>query len=554
MKKGSLFQQRNAFASIHSLESPIPAPQTHSAFHRRVETAQHFIGELVYAAEKSHMKAKLAPNISTVTSFLLFVWTVAIPASADIITVTNTNDNGPGSLRQALADANDGDTIEFAVTGTIGLTSGELVVDKSLTISGPGADSLAVNGSAKSRVFYVGPDAILTISQLSITNGNATTDFGGGIYNDQSTLTLNNCELTGNSADFGGGIYTAGSLSGGATVILNNSTCNYNAAIEGAAIFNAGDQSGAEVTLNNCSFSGNSASNPGGGIYNFGEMGDATVTLNNSTFSGNSAGNNGNGDGGGIYNDGTAGNATLMISDCTFSGNSTSGGGGGGIASFGGGFGSATLTVSNSTFSGNSSIVVGGAIYNDGENGSATLTIGNSTFAGNVADAAGDSIYDEGENGSAPVSFTNTIFKASNSGNFFNNGGTITSLGYNLSNDDGSGFLTGPGDQINTDPILGPLQDNGGPTLTHALSKGSPAIDAGDPGFTPPPFFDQRGAGFERVVNGFIDIGSFEVQTGATPTPTPTATAAATATPTPTPCEGRCSPTPRPRPTPAPRP
>ena len=148
--------------------------------------------------EKSHMKAKLAPNISTVTSFLLFVWTVAIPASADIITVTNTNDNGPGSLRQALADANDGDTIEFAVTGTIGLTSGELVVDKSLTISGPGADSLAVNGSAKSRVFYVGPDAVLTISQLSITNGNATTDFGGGIYNDQSTLTLNNCELTGN--------------------------------------------------------------------------------------------------------------------------------------------------------------------------------------------------------------------------------------------------------------------------------------------------------------------------------------------------------------------
>src|ERR1700746_1261676 len=69
---------------------------------------------------------------------------------ANTITVTNTNDSGPGSLRQALADVNDGDTINFAVTGTIGLTTGELLVDKSITISGPGAASLAVNGNAKS--------------------------------------------------------------------------------------------------------------------------------------------------------------------------------------------------------------------------------------------------------------------------------------------------------------------------------------------------------------------------------------------------------------------
>ena len=62
-------------------------------------------------------------------------------------------------------------------------------------------------------------------------------------------------------------------------------------------------------------------------------------------------------------------------------------------------------------------------------------------------------------------------------------GGTVTSLGYNLSSDDGGGYLTGPGDQINTDPLIGPLQDNGGPTFTHALLPGSPAIDAGDPNF-----------------------------------------------------------------------
>jgi hypothetical protein len=83
------------------------------------------------------------------------------------------------------------------------------------------------------------------------------------------------------------------------------------------------------------------------------------------------------------------------------------------------------------------------------------------------------------------------------------------SRGYNLSSDDAFGILTGPGDLIRTDPMLGPLQNNGGRTLTHALLPDSPAIDAGDPNFTPPPFFDQRGAGHPRVVNRRVDKGSF---------------------------------------------
>ena len=69
-------------------------------------------------------------------------------------------------------------------------------------------------------------------------------------------------------------------------------------------------------------------------------------------------------------------------------------------------------------------------------------------------------------------------------------------IGYNLSSDDGGGFLTGPGDQIDTEPLLGPLRNNGGPTFTHSLLRGSLAIDAGDPNFTPPPFYDQRGPEF----------------------------------------------------------
>jgi hypothetical protein len=122
--------------------------------------------------------------------------------------------------------------------------------------------------------------------------------------------------------------------------------------------------------------------------------------------------------------------------------------------------------------------------------------------------------------------------------------------------------------------MLGPLQNNGGPTQTHALLPGSPAIDAGDPNFTPPPDYDQRGPGFVRVFNGRIDVGSFELQPTPTPTPTltptatftPTATATATPTPTltvtatpPVTPTARPSPTqrpavtPRPRPTPAPR-
>src|SRR4029077_20088909 len=138
------------------------------------------------------------------------------------------------------------------------------------------------------------------------------------------------------------------------------------------------------------------------------------------------------------------------------------------------------------------------------------------SFGGTAALDIGDTILNSGPRG----------------GTLFNSGGTVTSHGYNLSDDDAGGYLTGPGDQINTDPMLGPLQDNGGSTFTHALLLGSPAIDAADPNFTPPPFFDQRGSGFDRVVNGRIDKGSFEVQAGGTPTPTPTATPSPTPTPT----------------------
>ena len=107
--------------------------------------------------------------MSRTTIFAIAVLLLAatmMSAHAATITVTNTNDSGPGSLRQALTSANDGDTITFAVRGTITLTSGTLVIDKSVTISGPGADRLAIDGNQAQFqcVFGVSPGKTVTIS------------------------------------------------------------------------------------------------------------------------------------------------------------------------------------------------------------------------------------------------------------------------------------------------------------------------------------------------------------------------------------------------------
>src|SRR5438874_6942510 len=340
-------------------------------------------------------------------AFCLILACAPLPfAKGTVVTVTNTNDSGPGSLRNALAVANDGDTIDATgISGVISLNSGELLVSTSVTINGPGADLLAVDGNMISRGFRIPVSGkTIAISGFTIRNGHAG-NAGGGIDNENNdTLVITNCIISSNTAGLGGGMFNGGPLTIGSTTV-----------------------------------SGNSAAN-GGGIYN---SGGGMATITNSTVSGNSAG-----EGGGIFNIGV-------------------------------------FAITNSTLSNNSASLAGGVFNNE------VLQIGD------------------------------TILNMGASGANISNFGTVTSLGYNLSSDSGGGALNGPGDQINTNPLLGPLQDNGGPTLTHALSPGSPAIDTGDPNFTPPPFDDQRGPGYPRVVNGRIDKGSFEVQA---PSPTPTAT------------------------------
>ena len=187
----------------------------------------------------------------------------------------------------------------------------------------------------------------------------------------------------------------------------------------------------------------------------------------------------------------------MTIVNSTLGGNSARTSGGGIYAE------GPLVEISNSTISGNSA-GPGGAIFN---NTFGYVRIDNSTLNGNSADSGGGIYTVSG------VDVSNTILNAGALGeNIFNNGGVVTSYGYNLSSDDGAGELDGPGDQINTDPLLGPLKDNGGPTFTHAVSPHSPAINAGDPSFTPPHFYDQRGSPFVRVFSGRIDIGSFEAQ------------------------------------------
>jgi hypothetical protein len=482
-------------------------------------------------------------NVSTTYAMLPCV--TPTPTATPTTIVTNTNDSGPGSLRQALADARNRDIINFDPTldgRNIGVISAELVIDKSISITGPGSNLLGVYGASQTglRIFHVMPGVTATIAGLTISGGAGDQKGGGGILNDHATVTIDSC------------------------IVQNSFAVELNS---GGGIYNDGSGGSATLTILNSTVSENYAYLAGGGIYNDGDGGRATLNITNSTVDGNGAAHNdipfGGGEGGGIYNN----IGTVTITDSVVS-NNIAGvpdqfpvGTGGGILNFG------TMTITNSTITGNHVYLVGGGIESDG-----TLTITRSTISGNRADGAHDGQpWGHGGGISGTVNFTNSTLSGnyaslsagglegdgvimnstisdngnggistdglkigntilnSNSGATID--GTAISLGYNISSDDAGGNLTGPGDQINTDPMIGSLQDNGGPTLTHALLPGSPAIDAGDPGFTPPPWYDQRGPDFWRLRNDRIDVGAFEVQNGPALTPTP----APTPRPTPTP-------------------
>jgi len=429
-------------------------------------------------------RASFAHRFTPPTNLRLFACALGLFCSAAsglhaaTLTVTTTNDSGPGSLRDALASATDGDTIDASgVSGTILLTNGELAVTNSVNIVGPGQNLLAIDANHASRVLYTGSNTTVSVSRLTIANGYASYHpSGGGIS-------------TEDSYPFGGGILAEGSLT------VWNCTFGTNVADDRGGGLSL--RSGVD-TVSNCTFIGNFS------IYGAGINNAGSLIIVNSLLSSNNADY---GRGGGIYNTGG-----LKIINCTLYNNGA--GYGGGLYDPG-----ADVQIVNSTFSGNSASEGGGAIYGGG----AGVLVANCTLSGNTApecSTGGIGCYNSGAIEGGPMMIGNTVMDAGVSSR--NIASVVTSLGYNLSSDDGGGFLTATGDQINTDPMLGPLQDNGGATPTHALLHCSPAIDKGKRDTIPALAVDTDQRGFPRPVGVLFvanasggdgsDIGAFEVQ------------------------------------------
>ena len=194
-------------------------------------------------------------------ALLLWLWLGPRAQAADL-TVTSTADSGAGSLRQALADAMNGDTITFASAlsgATITLSSAPLTVNKTVSINGAALPlALTLSGNNAKALFSVGSSGVLTLTRLTLANGNG--NYGGALYNG-GTLTLDRVTLTNNNALSGGAIYTVGTLT------IRNSTLNGNRAFSGGAIDNYG-----ALTIHNSTFSGNHANNTGGGLFNAGTL------------------------------------------------------------------------------------------------------------------------------------------------------------------------------------------------------------------------------------------------------------------------------------------
>ncbi len=340
------------------------------------------------------------------------------------------------SVQQGINGVAEGGTV-FIAAGEY-LEGDQMTIDQPVTLQGDGAHLTNLTRDTSKpahRIIRIRSNASdVTIDGLNISNGFASSDFGGGIQN-EGVLDLINSVVSGNKAtDGAGGILNQGTCS------ITNSTIRENSASSGGGILNARN-----LTIRNSALISNTSSGAGGGISNVAPRGRATVL--NTTFSDNTAQF-----GGGIAN--RAG-GVLTLRHSTLKGNraTSATSDGSGISNSGGGFGSidAVLNIEHT-------------ILNQ---------IGN-----------------------------------------LENFGDVNSFGYNISSDD-TGPNNGTTDLINTDPQLGSLSDNGGPTLTHALVTGSPALNGGttdfDPNaFTPPLTTDQRGAGFDRVVNGRVDIGAFE--------------------------------------------
>ncbi|MBI1311873.1 hypothetical protein GC176_11320 [bacterium] len=431
--------------------------------------------------------------------------------------------SGNVSLRAAIQETNGtvGEARIDLPAGTYTLTrsgtdedaaaTGDLDITDSLTITGAGAGQTIIDGGALDRVFHILPGVTVTLVGLTIQNGSSL--FGGGLYNEGGNVLLQDVVVTGNTATGADYSHGGGIANDAGRVILDHATVTGNSAdLDGGGVYsyNADLQ-----LLNGSIIESNTATRSGGGIAaegGFVTVTDSTIAANSATGAGGGAAfassvvvtfntstirdNTTEDYGGGLY----VAQSTVTLNESTVSGNSAvlSGGGidselssvkfyrstvsantaeidGGGLDNFQG-----SMLLSQSTVSGNSAGQNGGGVIN---NSATTLELNSSTIADNSAANYGGGVWNAGL-----LRIGNTIIarNSADSGSADVNG-SIVSLGTNLigSNDGNTGTANGnAGDIVGTyaapvDPVLTPLQDNGGPTLTHLPLYGSPAIEAG---------------------------------------------------------------------------
>jgi hypothetical protein len=478
---------------------------------------------------------------------------------------------GVCTLRAAIQENNagaGGNTISIPAGYTI-VVGAELLVTQSVTLNGGNQSTTIIDGNNATRVFkFQDARGTHSISNLTIRNGYyiypgpGNLGGGGGIFN-EANLTLTDVTLSNNRATQGGGIfnqYAAGAsdptpptLNLTRVTLVGNTALSAAQGQGGGGLFNGG-----VVTANSLTLTGNSAGYQGGGIYinsyfaanltnftisnNTAKMGggisneiDHLVSLNTGTISGNvsnccDVGGQPAGGGGIVNNDGT-----MSLTDVTISGNTatSTGGYGGGIVNI------QQMTLNRVTISGNSA-QYGAGIYN-GASPLNSMTLTNVTISGNnhaSPAAGGGGIWNTTYGNLTLANATFTLNSAAQSGGIQNMatavlrntivagnlsttgyppdcaGSTLSSSGYNLiGSTAGCSFASTTGDLLNTNPLLGSLQNNGGATFTHALGVSSPAINTGNPvapgsGGNACPAVDQRNVA--RPQGGRCDIGAYE--------------------------------------------
>jgi hypothetical protein len=449
-------------------------------------------------------------------------------------TVTNFNDAGAGSLREAITMANAAsgpDEIRFQSSGTVRISSQLPTITDTLSIFGPspqqtnnlmtisgghGADGKPATGDGF-RLFDIDNGASTKITVLinfiRLTGADVgAAGGGGGAIRSRETLDLSTVTLFENAVS-GAGTGGGAILNLGGSVDISNSTVRNNSAAQGPG--GAIHSVGGDVNLNNGTTIAENlvrgGPHSGGGLA----LEGGSLMLDESTVRDNSTAGVGAG-GGGIFLNGT----DLVLQFSAVTGNFTLGENahGGGIFVGPNQPSQTSITIVNSTLSGNRALAgQGGGLYNDGDE----VILKHSTVVENQA-ASGGGVASAGK-AAAATRIGHSIVSHNGNHDLAVAGGTVnsfTSLGYNIIGtgaDYGAGganatdpFTADATNLIGIDPKLGPLLDNGARTLTHALAPDSPAVNAGDPNVVVPfPRIDQR---FEpRVFGGRVDIGAYEI-------------------------------------------